>query len=222
MVIPAGTYPDQLFQANKRKYDPKRLEQQRAKAAEEFFTRDVKTPEAPPGKQNIDIQTDQFVNELTDKAPVYEIGCQTEFKINRPPTPHKMPKIQGVSKKTLTEDNELFLFDDEVEPILSVLCGKTLEVARMEVLQEEELAEMKRQQENFATLRKNEEHDIMKMEEAEKQRLDAFKAKKENEKRKREQNKRAHQQIVSRSLSKTFLNGLKVNTLTLLRDVGYF
>ena len=26
MVIPAGTYPDQLFQANKRKYDPKRLE----------------------------------------------------------------------------------------------------------------------------------------------------------------------------------------------------
>ena len=50
MVIPAGTYPDQLFQANKRKYDPKRLEAQRAKAAEEFFTRDVKTPEAPPGK----------------------------------------------------------------------------------------------------------------------------------------------------------------------------
>ena len=37
--------------------DPKAMEQQRAKAAEEFFTRDVKTPEAPPGKQNIDIQT---------------------------------------------------------------------------------------------------------------------------------------------------------------------
>ena len=82
--------------------------------------------------------------ELTDKAPVYEIGCQTEFKVNRPPTPHAMPRLTGVSKKTLTEDNELFLFEDEVEPILSVLCGKTLEVARMEVLQEEELAEMKR------------------------------------------------------------------------------
>ena len=45
----------------------------------------------------------------------------------------------------MVEDNELFLFDDEVEPILSVLCGKTLETARMEVLEEEELAEMKRQ-----------------------------------------------------------------------------
>jgi hypothetical protein len=78
-----------------------------------------------------------------------------------------MPKVLGVSKKTLTEDNELFLFDDEVEPILSVLCGKTLELARMEVLQEEELKEMKRQQENFTTLRVNEEKDIKKMEEAE-------------------------------------------------------
>lgn len=64
--------------------------------------------------------------------------------MNAPPTPHMMPKITGVSKKTLTEDNELFLFEDEVEPILSVLCGKTLEIARMEVLQEEELSEMKR------------------------------------------------------------------------------
>jgi hypothetical protein len=29
-----------------------------------------------------------------------------------------MSKLMGVSVKTLTEDNELFLFDDEVEPIL--------------------------------------------------------------------------------------------------------
>jgi hypothetical protein len=47
-----------------------------------------------------------------------------------------------VDKKTLVEDNELFRFDKEVEPILSVLCGKTLEFARMEVLEEEELRVM--------------------------------------------------------------------------------
>ena len=74
-----------------------------------------------------------------------------------------MPKLSGVSKKTLTEDNELFLFDDEVEPILSVLCGKTLEIARMEVLQEEELAEMKRQQESFAKMRSNDDEEIQKV-----------------------------------------------------------
>lgn len=53
-------------------------------AAEDFFTRDVKTPEPLQGRQNIDVQTDQFVEELTDKAPFYEIGCQTEFIIERP------------------------------------------------------------------------------------------------------------------------------------------
>jgi len=57
-----------------------------------------------------------------------------------------MRELRGVTKKTLVEDNELFLFDDEVEPLLAVLCGKTLEGARMEVLEEEELAEMKRKQ----------------------------------------------------------------------------
>ena len=29
-----------------------------------------------------------------------------------------MPKKMGVDKKTLVEDNELFNFDDDVEPIL--------------------------------------------------------------------------------------------------------
>jgi hypothetical protein len=57
-----------------------------------------------------------------------------------------MPVIAGVSKKTLIEDNELFIFEDDVEPLLSVLCGKTLEIARSEVLEEEELREMARQQ----------------------------------------------------------------------------
>lgn len=57
-----------------------------------------------------------------------------------------MPVAVGVSKKTLIEDNELFIFDEDVEPLLSVLCGKTLEIARSEVLEEEELKEMARQQ----------------------------------------------------------------------------
>jgi hypothetical protein len=140
MVIPSGGYPDALF--DNRKDRAKVKAQARAAAAEEFFTRDVRTPEPLQGRQNIDIQTDQFVEELTDKAPCYEIGCQTEIKIERPQTARHMPKKAGVDKKTLVEDNELFIYDLEVEPILSVLCGKTLELSRMEVLEEEELREM--------------------------------------------------------------------------------
>lgn len=54
-----------------------------------------------------------------------------------------MPRKTGVDKKTLVEDNELFRFEDDVIPILTVLTGKTLEQARMEVLEEEELKEMR-------------------------------------------------------------------------------
>ena len=82
---------------------------------------------------------------MTDKAPNYELGCQTDFIIERPPTPRSIPIKRGVDKKTLIEDNELFIFDHEVVPILSVLIGKTLENARMEVLEEEELRSMREQ-----------------------------------------------------------------------------
>lgn len=54
------------------------------RTAEDFVMRDIRTPEPVPGRQNIDIQTDQFVEELTDKPPEYEIGVQSEFYIDRP------------------------------------------------------------------------------------------------------------------------------------------
>mmetsp|Transcript_41326 Transcript_41326/g.54332 ORF Transcript_41326/g.54332 Transcript_41326/m.54332 type:complete len:220 (-) Transcript_41326:1520-2179(-) len=133
-----------------------------------------------------------------------------------------MPRLTGVSKKTLTEDNELFLFDDEVEPILSVLCGKTLEVARMEVLQEEELAEMKRQQESFAKMRSNDDEEIHKMEDAEQKRLESHIAKKSLERSRREAKKIAHKKVVSRVLSKQFAKDMRMNAFTFLRDVGMF
>lgn len=64
-----------------------------------------------------------------------------------------VPTKFGVDVVTQVEDNELFDFDNEVEPILEVLCGKTVEQARMEVLEEEELRVMKEQQKHFEEVR---------------------------------------------------------------------
>jgi len=83
------------------------------------------------------------VEAITDKAPTYEIATMTEFVFEQPSRYWPEARKKGVDKKTLIEDNELFLFNDEAEPILSVLCGKTLELARMEVMQEEELRVMR-------------------------------------------------------------------------------
>lgn len=43
----------------------------------------------------------------------------------------------------------MFNFNEEVEPMLNVLCSKTLEQARMEVLEETELEIMKSQQKEY-------------------------------------------------------------------------
>lgn len=220
MVIPSGSYPDTLF--DNRKERAKAKAQARAAAAEEFFTRDVRTPEPLAGRQNIDIQTDQFVEELTDKAPCYEIGCQTEIKIERPQTPRFMPRKRGVDKKTLVQDNELFNFEDEVQAILTVLCGKTLEVSRMEVLEEEELREMKEQQDHYKRMLGAEQSDIQRMEENEAKRLGDFEKMKANMREKKKNKQLAHRKVVARTISKSYLANLRENTFKKLTDVGFY
>ena len=92
----------------------------------------------------------------------------------------------------------------------------------MEVLQEEEIAEMQRQQTNFKNILDAENEEIKKMEELEKKKLDAYEAKKSLEKSRREAKKVAHQKVVSRDVAKRFNSNLKGNTLVLLKDIGYF
>lgn len=61
----------------------------------------------------------------------------------------------------------MFDFDYEVEPLLNVLCGRVLEVSRMEVLQEEELRVMKNRQEELGLEEKAEREKIRQMYEQE-------------------------------------------------------
>merc|ERR1740133_300840 len=75
-----------------------------------------------------------------------------------------MPSKNGVDIETQIWDGDLFEFDIEVEPILQVIVGKTLEQARMEVLEEEELKAMKKHQSEFERLRDAELLDAQRLE----------------------------------------------------------
>jgi hypothetical protein len=109
-----------------------------------------------------------------------------------------MPIKNGIDKKTLVEDNELFSFNDEVEPILSVLCGKTLENARMEVLEEEELNDMREQQEHYNRMLQAERTDIHRMELNEQKKLEDFDKQKVHAREKKKNKQLAHRKVVSR------------------------
>mmetsp|Transcript_48204 Transcript_48204/g.35390 ORF Transcript_48204/g.35390 Transcript_48204/m.35390 type:complete len:91 (+) Transcript_48204:92-364(+) len=90
----------------------------------------------------MEVQTEKYVEQLTDKPPEREVGVATEFYLDRPPMPLFQPKMPSKDcckfTQTLEEDDELFCFEVEVEPMLNVLIQKTLEQARMTVLEEEE------------------------------------------------------------------------------------
>jgi hypothetical protein len=62
---------------------------------------------------------------------------------------------------------QLFDFDSEVEAILEVLVGKTVEHALTEVLEEEELEGLRAQQRRFRELRASEEAELQRLEEQE-------------------------------------------------------
>lgn len=69
---------------------------------------------------------------------------QTDVFLPKPPEKEyytrNLPKKTGVDVSTQIEpQDQLFNFDIEVEPLLNVLIGKTLEVSLMEVEEEEEL-----------------------------------------------------------------------------------
>jgi len=133
---------------------PKRIIQNTTESGEvDAIGGEVNTPRAVDGRRHVELQTDENVELLTDKPPVYEKDCQTEFVIEKPVPRHYMPVKTGEDKETQIWDGELFNFDYEVEPILQVLIGKSLEQGRMEVLEEEELRVMREEQKRYDELR---------------------------------------------------------------------
>lgn len=63
--------------------------------------------------------------------------------------------------------SKLFDFDLEVKPILEVLVGKTIEQSLLEVMEEEELADLRKQQREFEELRNAEKVEQQRLEEQE-------------------------------------------------------
>ena len=137
----------------------------------QYPNRDIPSPEPVDGREHLAVQTDQYWEYLTDKPPVEHVGIATEFYLDRPPVPIFEPKMPAKENCKATQifdgDHELFNFNKEVEPMLNVLCLKTLEQARMEVLEENELRIMDLQKKEFEEIRNAELIEAQRFEAAE-------------------------------------------------------
>jgi len=147
----------------------------------------ITTPEPVMGRKHMDIQTDSYLEELTERIVEFEAETQTDFLLDRPASPLFMPAKNGVDIQTQIEEGDLFDFDVECEPVLEVIVGKTLEQSMMEVLEEEELESLRRHQEDYQKRRNAELQEVQRMEAAEKRRSDEVERRRQQQAAQKEQ-----------------------------------
>ena len=172
--------------------------------------------EVPPvdGRSHIHIQTDNYLEELTDKLPEEDSSTQTDAWMDLPQLPLFIPTKTGVDKATQIEEGDLFDFDVEVNPILEVLVGKALEHSMNEVLEEEELAAIRQHQREYEHLRN--------LEIAEVKRLEAEASRRNAEKERRMQQERARlareaevsEKLAARKYAKEYLGCCPIRSTT--------
>ncbi len=93
---------------------------------------------------SISLQTEKYLEEIPIEPARNFANTQTDPFLDRPSTPlfsrgAGIHGPQGISTGTQVDIDELFDFDKEIEPLLEILTGKTIEQSLMEVLEEEEL-----------------------------------------------------------------------------------
>ncbi|CAD8199321.1 unnamed protein product [Paramecium pentaurelia] len=168
-------------------------------------------------------QTDPNVEELTDKPPRHLKETQTEFIIEKVVPRLYMKEKTGIDEETqVWDDGELFNFEYEAEPILQVLVRKTLDLSRMEVLQEEELREMKEKQEHYQKLKQMEMAEQDRLEKKEQQLYNENIKLKQQFHNQKQRDIKTHEKLVSRASAKKYLQKCVNLALQQLELSGYF
>ena len=160
------------------------------------------------------------IKEVLPNPVTFEMEVQTQDYIDLPQIPLFKPEKRGEDAGTQIEKGELFDFDEEVEPIINVLTFKTLEEARMEVLEEEEIKEMKRQIQDFERVR-NRELEIVQKLECQTIRKEEEKIRRNEERTTRmEMSKIYQKKLISCVFAKNYLKNLKSFALKDLEQNG--
>eukprot|EP00741_Cyanophora_paradoxa_P017386 tig00020964_g16795.t1 len=180
------------------------------------------TPDPVEGRKHIDVQTENYLEELADRVPEQDADTQTDLFMDRPPTPLFVPKKTGVDAQTQIEDGDLFNFDLEVEPILEVLVGKVLEQSMMEVLEEEELSAIRAHQDEFDQIRHAELAEVQRMEAAERRRYEEKERRLAQERARLAREKQVREKVAATMYSKNYVRDLVAGVFDGLADAGFF
>ncbi|XP_026174702.1 radial spoke head protein 3 homolog [Mastacembelus armatus] len=216
-IIPTTALPDDA--EIQRQQEVRRRTIARKRAREQFRSR---TPEAVQGRKHTDVQTELYLEELSDVIEATDIECQTDAFLDKPATPLFIPAKSGKDVETQIEEGELFDFDREVQPVLEVLVGKTIEQSLLEVMEEEELACLRAQQRAFQELRNNELAEVQRLQEQERRHSQEKERRIAQQKEVLKKEQETAEKIAARAYTQQYLADLLPAVFTSLRTHGYF
>lgn len=215
--LPSTSAPDPV--EIQRQQEARRRAAARKRAQEQTKPR---TPEPVEGRKHIDVQTELYLEELTDRVVELDVECQTDAFLDRPPTPLFVPAKTGVDVSTQIMDGDLWDFDREVQPLLQVLVGKTMEQSLIEVMEEEELANLRARQVEFEELRHAELAEQQRLEEQERRRQEEKMRRVEQAKEEQAKEAETQEKVAARLFARGYLDSLLPSVFDSLADNGYF
>ena len=168
------------------------------------------------------IFTEKVTTTEMPKPITFEEIIQTDPLPPKPQEPLIWPEKTGIDVETQVEDGDLFNFDIEVEPLVQIILSKTLEDSRREVLEEEEIKEIKEQQEKYKNYNLDDDNRVKNIEDNEKKRYDDMKMKKENKLKRLNMTKIFQMKLSSRTIAKKYISKLMKDTKNALTERAVF
>ena len=178
------------------------------KAKEEEYLEDMENKTEPDSPQLKHLEDPEGV---IDNAYFFE---------DRPPTPKFIPLPPGIEIATQIEDNELFDFDLEVEPILQVLVGRSLVSATYELIEEDERKEFLLHKKKYEQEREFELINLQRTEAARKRREDEKKRRLNQVNLKKLNDIELQKKLMSKMAAKVLLKNLTNNGIKQLYERG--
>ncbi|CAF1071982.1 unnamed protein product [Adineta steineri] len=226
-VVRGNTYAKYLPPIKPRPnlYDLQRQQEGRRRAlarrrALELFQ--TKTPEPVDNRKHMVVQTELYLEELSDRIEEADVYVQTERLLDRPSSPLYIPQVTGRDTATQIEEGDLFDFDIEVKPIAEVLVGKTSEQALVEIAEEEEIIRIREQHRKYEELRNSELIELQRFEEQERR----LRTEKERRTKQAEEAHRQEQELAekmaARAFTRAYLQDLVPSVFHNLRENGFF
>ncbi|THD23594.1 Flagellar radial spoke protein 3 [Fasciola hepatica] len=226
-VVRGNTYAVQVLPAQaqvdpaefEREINRRRREMSKQRAKEKFRPT---SPMPLEGRLHKPVQTELYLEALSDLVEEGDVECQTDKFLDRPPSPLFISAKSGEDAETQIYEGDLFNFDLEVIPIIEVLVGKTIEQALLEVVEEEELSRIREQQMAFEEMRQADLAEVQRLLEQERR------LREEKQKRKTEaiqmaaREKELTAKVAAQAFARAYLADLQTCVFKNLNENGYF